>query len=66
MALLDRAVRILESNGHTVTVAPTTGPGAAGAIARDHIARGAGLIIAAGGDGTINEVRARPTCWPWK
>ena len=56
MALLDRAVRILESNGHTVTVAPTTGPGAAGAIARDHIARGAGLIIAAGGDGTINEV----------
>ena len=56
MALLDRAVRTLEKNGHTVTVAPTTGPGTAGEIARAHIARGAGLIIAAGGDGTINEV----------
>ena len=56
MALLDRAVRILENNGHSVTAAPTTGPGTAGQIARDHIARGADLIIAAGGDGTINEV----------
>jgi diacylglycerol kinase (ATP) len=55
MAQLERAIRILERNGHTVTVAPTTGPGTAGAIAREHIARGAGLIIAAGGDGTINE-----------
>jgi diacylglycerol kinase family enzyme len=53
---LDRAVGILERNGHTVTVAPTTGAGTAGEIARGHIARGAGLIIAAGGDGTINEV----------
>jgi YegS/Rv2252/BmrU family lipid kinase len=56
MALLDRAVGILEKNGHHVTVAPTTGPGTAGAIARQHIARGASLIVAAGGDGTINEV----------
>jgi diacylglycerol kinase family enzyme len=56
MALLDRAVKILEKNGHSVTVAPTTGPGTAGAIAREHIARGAALIVAAGGDGTINEV----------
>ena len=53
---MDRAVGILKKNGHTVTVAPTTGPGTAGGIAREHIARGAGLIIAAGGDGTINEV----------
>jgi len=53
---LDRAVGILERNGHSVTVAPTTGPGTAGTIAREHIAGGAGLIIAAGGDGTINEV----------
>jgi len=36
-------------------VAPTTGPGTAGAIARDHIGRGADLVIVAGGDGTINE-----------
>ena len=56
MPLLDRAVAILEKNGHRVTVAPTTGPGTAGEIARQHIAAGAGLIIAAGGDGTINEV----------
>ncbi len=56
MAQLDRAVRILESKGHKVTAAPTTGPGTAGAIAREHIAHGAALIIAAGGDGTINEV----------
>jgi len=56
MPLLNRAVAILEKNGHLVTVAPTTGPGTAGEIARQHIAAGAGLIIAAGGDGTINEV----------
>ena len=56
MALLERAVGILEENGHIVTVAPTTGPGTAGEIARQHIARGADLVVAAGGDGTINEV----------
>jgi diacylglycerol kinase (ATP) len=37
-------------------VAGTTGPCAAGAMAREHINRGADLIVAAGGDGTINEV----------
>lgn len=49
-------MEILTKNGHHVTTAPTTGPGAAGAIARSHIERGADLILAAGGDGTINEV----------
>jgi diacylglycerol kinase (ATP) len=39
-----------------VTLAPTTGPGTAGAIAREHIARGAELVVGAGGDGTINEI----------
>ena len=32
------------------------GPGTAGAIARQSIAGGAELILAAGGDGTINEI----------
>jgi diacylglycerol kinase (ATP) len=35
---------------------PTTGPETAGALARKAIAAGAELILAAGGDGTINEV----------
>ena len=51
-----RAVKILEDRGHQVTVAATTGPRTAGGIAREYIDRGAGLILAAGGDGTINEV----------
>jgi diacylglycerol kinase family enzyme len=39
-----------------VTCCPTTGPRTAGAIVREQIARGADLILAAGGDGTLNEV----------
>ena len=54
--LLTRAVEVLTKNGHTVTVVPTPGPKTAGAMACEHIERGADLIIAAGGDGTINEV----------
>jgi diacylglycerol kinase family enzyme len=49
-------VDILTKSGHNVSVAPTTGPATAGAIACAEIARGADLILAAGGDGTINEV----------
>jgi diacylglycerol kinase (ATP) len=37
-------------------VAPTTGPGTASALAKEHIQRGADLVVAAGGDGTINEI----------
>ena len=48
-------MEILEQQGHNVTVAPTTGPNMAGAIARAQIAGGADLIVVAGGDGTINE-----------
>jgi len=54
--LLTRAVEVLTKNGHTVTVVPTPGPQTAGAMACEHIERGADLIIVAGGDGTINEV----------
>jgi diacylglycerol kinase family enzyme len=53
--LIERAVEILKQEGHSVTVAPTTGPHMAGAMARAHIAGGADLIVVAGGDGTINE-----------
>jgi diacylglycerol kinase (ATP) len=35
---------------------PTTGPRTAGEIARRHIETGADLVLAAGGDGVINEV----------
>jgi diacylglycerol kinase (ATP) len=55
-ALVERAREILTRNGHDVTVAPTTGPGSAGAIARSAVDSGVDLVIAAGGDGTINEV----------
>ena len=54
-ALIHRATEILTRDGHHVTAAPTTGPNTAGALAREHIERGADLIIVAGGDGTINE-----------
>jgi len=55
-ALIERLAGILKKNGHNLTVAPTTGPATAGALAREHVSRGADLVIAAGGDGTINEV----------
>ena len=55
-ALVERAVEILTKQGLHVNVAPTTGPGTAGALAREHIRQGADLVVAAGGDGTVNEI----------
>jgi diacylglycerol kinase (ATP) len=55
---LSAAAGILRETGHDTWLVPTQGPGTAGAIARDHIAEGAELILAAGGDGTINEIAA--------
>jgi YegS/Rv2252/BmrU family lipid kinase len=54
--LLQRTIEVLAARGHRVTPVPTTGPRTAAAIARDCIARGADLILSAGGDGTVNEV----------
>lgn len=56
ISLIDRLVQVLEHEGHHVTAAPTIGPRTAGAIARQYLDEGADLIVAAGGDGTINEV----------
>ncbi|MDQ6663276.1 MAG: YegS/Rv2252/BmrU family lipid kinase, partial [Acidobacteriota bacterium] len=42
--------------GADVISAPTTGPRTAGDVAKRCIAEGADLVVAAGGDGTINEV----------
>ncbi len=53
---LELAARILTEAGYNVTLVPTSGPGAAVALARGWAADGVGLIVAAGGDGTINEV----------
>ncbi len=53
---LERARRILIEAGHETTLVPTSGPGAAVELARGLVADGFGLIVAAGGDGTINEV----------
>lgn len=49
-------MEILQRSGHGVRALPTTGPGTAGNIARQCVDSGADLILAAGGDGTINEV----------
>jgi diacylglycerol kinase (ATP) len=53
---LERARRILLEAGHETTLVPTSGPGAAVALAREWVADGVDLIVAAGGDGTVNEV----------
>jgi YegS/Rv2252/BmrU family lipid kinase len=54
---LEQAHRLLAA-GYEVTLVPTTGPSTAGDIAQRSIQTGAELILAAGGDGTINEVIA--------
>lgn len=54
--LLQRTIGALERRGHQISVIATTGPATASRIAHDCLTRGADLIIAAGGDGTINEV----------
>jgi YegS/Rv2252/BmrU family lipid kinase len=55
-ALVRQAVNVLTAGGLSVSAIATTGPQSAAAIAHAEIARGADLILAAGGDGTINEV----------
>jgi diacylglycerol kinase (ATP) len=54
-ARLDKAVRVLEDAGGEVRLFATPGPRQAGQLARQAIECGCELILAAGGDGTINE-----------
>jgi diacylglycerol kinase (ATP) len=53
---LEQAASVLRKAGHNLTLAPTAGAGSAARIAREQVDRGADLVLAAGGDGTINEV----------
>jgi YegS/Rv2252/BmrU family lipid kinase len=53
---LERTIGVLDRQGIVAKLVPTEAPGTAGAQARQEIENGSDLIIAAGGDGTINEV----------
>jgi diacylglycerol kinase (ATP) len=53
---LQRTIQVLEKQGIEAELFPTEGPNTAARIARTAIASGCDLILAAGGDGTINEV----------
>lgn len=56
MHLLERAVATLAREGIAAHLVATTAPRSAGSQTRREIEAGCDLIIAAGGDGTINEV----------
>lgn len=55
---LSRALDALRAQGMRPELAETRGPGDAEALARDAACRGVGIVVAAGGDGTIAEVAA--------
>jgi diacylglycerol kinase (ATP) len=54
--ILQRTIEALRRASLNPRLAPTSAPGDATTIARDSIAQGADLVLALGGDGTINEV----------
>ncbi len=54
--LLQRTIGVLSRQGVEAKLVPTLAPGSATAQVRQLIADGADLILAAGGDGTVNEV----------
>ena len=55
-ALLWRVLDVLVANGVRLDVAETHCAGHAAALAREAVAGGAPMVVAAGGDGTIAEV----------
>lgn len=56
LARVQRAADVLRSNGIDAEVLATEGPGTAGQQAAEAVARGADLVFACGGDGTLHEV----------
>jgi len=56
--LFERALEVLRQKWPEVHTVATEGPQTAGRIVSDCIAQGAGLVLVAGGDGTINEAAA--------
>jgi diacylglycerol kinase (ATP) len=55
-AEVERAAQILKETGIRTELAATTGPGTATTIARKAVGAHRGMVIACGGDGTINEI----------
>lgn len=55
-AELEAAAQVWREQGWTVDLQPTNGPGDGRCLARQAAANGYELVVAAGGDGTINEV----------
>lgn len=53
---IEQGVRILKDAGIEAELAPTTGPRTAKAIAQQAVQQNRGMVIACGGDGTINEI----------
>jgi len=53
---IEQAVRLLKDAGISTELAPTTGRNTAIGIARQAVQQRRGMVIACGGDGTINEI----------
>jgi diacylglycerol kinase (ATP) len=56
LASLESAVAVLRQAGVDAEILPTQGPGSAGELARQAVAKGCDTVLACGGDGTVNEV----------
>jgi len=54
--ILQRTIAALALGGLNPRSLATSGPGSAGAIAREAVSQGADLVLVLGGDGTVNEV----------